>query len=788
MDNLNKILNKEQLDGVLTTEGPVLILAGAGSGKTRVLTHRVAYLIEEKGVAPWNIMAITFTNKAANEMKERVDNLTGGNNGVWISTFHSACVRILRRFAENIGYKSGFSIYDTEDSKTLMKHILKEKNIDTKQVKEKYFLNQISHLKDELIDPDESEKQYRHGFPDKLVPGIYREYQARLKANNAFDFDDLIVKTVELLGTDEEVRNYYNDRIHYLMVDEYQDTNAAQFELIRLLTDKRRNLCVVGDDDQSIYKFRGADIENILSFEKKFPDAKVIKLEQNYRSYSTILDAANAVISNNKGRKEKHLFSERGEGEKIRFRQFDSGYEEAEFIANDIRKKEKSLKDDFRDFAVLYRTNAQSRILEEKMLMENIPYRIVGGVNFYQRREVKDILAYLQVIENPSNDVSVRRILNVPKRGIGATTEGKVAEYAVQNGLSFFEALDRGAENGMYGRSGKKIIGFVDFIDTLTAKLDVDGVTGLVKDIIEDTGYAAGLKAEGTDEAEARLENIDELINKAAEFERRLELDEENKSLSNRERLTMFLQDVSLVTDADADDSNDNRVTLMTLHSAKGLEFPNVYLAGLEDGLFPSYMSINSDSSDEEIEEERRLMYVGITRAKDTLTLTCARARMVRGETQYSSVSRFVKEIPAELIDGRVPGGSGFSDHNDRPDFLRDYEPVTSFPQHEGYGSVAYGGVTGYSVNQHKSGRKRKAKAAATAADYRKKLDSMVQKGVGGDTKPDYGVGDRVHHLKFGDGTVTEVENMGRDFRVTVDFDTAGTRKLFAGFAKLVKI
>ena len=782
MEDLSRILNKEQLDGVLTTEGPVLILAGAGSGKTRVLTHRVAYLIEEKGVAPWNIMAITFTNKAAREMQERVEALSGANSGVWISTFHSACVRILRRFSERIGYKSGFSIYDSEDSRTLIRHILKEKNIDTKKVKEKFFLNQISHLKDSLISPEYSEKGFSHSFPDGLVPAVYREYQARLKANNAFDFDDLIVKTVELLSQDEEVRAYYNDRIHYLMVDEYQDTNAAQFELIRLLSEKRRNLCVVGDDDQSIYKFRGADIENILSFEKRFPDAKVIKLEQNYRSYSTILDAANAVIKNNKGRKAKKLFSRRGQGDKIVFKMFESGYEEAAFIADDIRRKEKSLKDDFRDFAVLYRTNAQSRLLEEKMLLENIPYRIVGGVNFYQRREVKDMLAYLQVIENSSNDVSVRRILNVPKRGIGATTEAKVASIAASGGISFFEALSRGVSDGMLGRSGKKITEFTDLIEKLTVMLNEDGVTGLIKDIAEQTGYRAALKAENTDESEERLLNIDELVSKAAEFERRLNADKENEGLTNAERLTMFLQDVSLVTDADASDESDNRVTLMTVHAAKGLEFANVYLAGMEDGLFPSYMSINSDTSDQDIEEERRLMYVGITRAKDSLTITAARARMVHGEIEYSNVSRFVKEIPEDLIDGYVPGGK---DRSDKGGFNLEHQPSYTTEKREGYGSLAYGGVRGYSATP---GTKKRTRKKTISTDYTKKLDSLVQKGMSKQTVLDYGVGDRVSHLKFGEGQVTEIKDMGKDYEVTVEFEKAGRRKLFAGFARLKKV
>ena len=781
MEDLRKILNKEQLEGVLTTEGPVLILAGAGSGKTRVLTHRVAYLIAEKHVKPWNIMAITFTNKAAAEMRERVDRLAEeGAEGVWISTFHSACVRILRRFADRIGYKTSFSIYDTDDSKSLMKQIIKAKNLDPKKYKEKFFLSRISDFKNQLIDCDEAEK-YLKGAEGRLLSGIYREYQARLKSSNAMDFDDLIMNAVLLLKTDKEVRDYYNDRLHYIMVDEYQDTNAAQFELIKLLSLQRKNLCVVGDDDQSIYKFRGADITNILSFEEHFPGAKVIKLEQNYRSYTTILNAANAVIGNNHGRKKKSLWSERGEGEKIRFRRFDSGYEEADFIADDIRKREKSLTADFKDFAVLYRTNAQSRTIEERLMMSGIPYRIVGGINFYQRREIKDILAYMTAIENPENDVAVRRILNVPKRGIGATTEGKIAEYALEHNLSFFDGMKQGVENGMFGRSGKKLSDFITFIDTVRDKLSADGVTGLLKDIMEDTGYARELQLEDTDESNARLENLDELVNKAALFERDKNEDEETKDLPEEEKLSLFLQEVSLMTSADIGDDEENHVTLMTLHAAKGLEFPNVYITGLEDGLFPSQMSINSDDSDEEIEEERRLMYVGITRAMDTLTLTCASSRMVHGQTEYMPVSRFVKEIPDELLDGSVKKSHSFYSSTSSYSKNTDYEFKEFTPPKDSYGSVAYGGVTGYSANN--AGKKKKPRAK------KEDISKLYKKGSEiGMTSLDYEVGDRVKHTKFGEGTVTEIVNFGRDFMVTVEFDTVGQKKMLAGFAKLEKI
>ena len=634
-------LNHEQQEAVFHTEGPVLILAGAGSGKTRVLTHRIAYLIEEKGVNPWNIMAITFTNKAAGEMRERVDKIVGfGAESIWVSTFHSSCVRILRRYIDRLGFDHNFAIYDTDDQKSLMKDICKRLEIDTKVYKERAILAAISSAKDELISPEEYQLNTMSDFSKKKIALAYLEYQKELKKNNALDFDDLIVKTVELFQACPDVLDYYQERFRYIMVDEYQDTNTAQFKFVSLLAAKYRNLCVVGDDDQSIYKFRGANIGNILGFEKIFPDAMVIRLEQNYRSTQNILNAANEVIKNNVGRKDKTLWTENQEGEKIHFRQFMNAYEEAEYIVGDISKKVREKDGDYRDFAILYRTNAQSRLFEEKMLMANIPYKLVGGVNFYARKEIKDLLSYLKTVDNARDDLAVRRIINVPKRGIGATTLTRVQDYAVQKDISFYEALREASQIPSLGRAAAKVEPFVTFIQTMRSKAEYLSPSELLKEIIEETGYVTELQAEGTEEAEARIENIDELITKVVTYE------EENEEPT----LSGFLEEVALVADIDSVDGDDNQVLLMTLHSAKGLEFPYVYLAGMEDGIFPSYMTITADDPTE-IEEERRLCYVGITRAMRDLTLTCAQQRMIRGETQYNKVSRFIKEIPREMVE-----------------------------------------------------------------------------------------------------------------------------------------
>lgn len=632
-------LNPMQKEAVLQTEGPLLILAGAGSGKTRVLTHRVAYLIEEKQVNPWNILAITFTNKAAGEMRERVDQLVGfGAESIWVSTFHSTCVRILRRHIEYLGYTTNFSIYDSDDQKTLMKQVFKAMDVDTKQFKERSVLGTISSAKDKLIGPEEFLLNAGQDFRQRRIGEIYKEYQKRLKKNNALDFDDLIVKTVELFQNNSEVLNYYQERFKYIMVDEYQDTNLAQFKLVSLLASKYRNLCVVGDDDQSIYRFRGADIGNILSFEEMFPGAKVIKLEQNYRSTQNILNAANGVIRHNRGRKDKTLWTANGEGDLIRFKQFDTAREEADFVAREIRDSGYA----YQEQAVLYRTNAQSRLLEERCIFYNVPYRLVGGVNFYQRKEIKDILAYLKTIANGVDDLSVLRIINVPKRGIGATTMGKVTIFASEHGMSLYDALREARQIPGLGKAAEKIGAFIGQMESFRARAQSDDYTiqDLIEGIMDETGYQQELEAEGEVESQTRLENIEELVNKAVSYEE----DSEHPSLDE------FLEQVALVADIDNMDESENRVTLMTLHSAKGLEFPKVYLVGLEDGLFPSMMSINSDDKTD-MEEERRLCYVGITRAKNELVITSARQRMVNGETRYCKPSRFMEEVPGELLE-----------------------------------------------------------------------------------------------------------------------------------------
>ena len=736
-------LNEEQKKGVFTTEGPVLLLAGAGSGKTRVLTHRAVYLIEELGVNPYHILAITFTNKAAGEMRERIDDMVGyGSENIWVSTFHSTCVRILRRFIDHIGFGTNFTIYDTEDQKTIMKDICKRLEIDTKMYKEKSLLAAISSAKDELISPEAYALRAQGDFRKMKEAAVYREYQQVLRKNNALDFDDLIVKTVELFQSDMEVLDYYQERFRYIMVDEYQDTNTAQFQLIKLLAGKYKNLCVVGDDDQSIYKFRGANIYNILNFEKEFPNAVTIKLEQNYRSTQNILNAANGVIANNVGRKAKRLWTENEEGEKIAFHQFETGFDEADYVAKDIRSKVREGMYHYGDCAVLYRTNAQSRLFEERFITASIPYKIVGGVNFYSRREIKDLLAYLKTIDNAMDDLAVRRIINVPKRGIGATTLSRVQDYADENSLTFYNALKMAEEIGTIGRASAKIRPFVMLIQSMRSKLPYISVSELLQEIIEETGYVRELEAENTEEAQQRIENIDELISKAVTYEE----SEEEPTLSG------FLEEVALVADIDSVDETQDYVVLMTLHSAKGLEFPQVYLAGMEDGLFPGFGAICAENPTAEIEEERRLAYVGITRAKERLSISCARMRMIRGETQYNKVSRFVKEIPRELLAGTIQK-----------------EKMPDIPKPSMMAKNAFSA-------------KPMALRRTGVPEARNFGNSAMKKSL------DYAVGDTVSHLKFGTGVVKQIIDGGRDYEVTVDFSGVGVKKMFASFAKLKKL
>ena len=733
-------LNDKQREAVLCTEGPLLILAGAGSGKTRVLTHRIAYLIEECGVNPWNILAITFTNKAAGEMRERVDKIVGfGSDSVWVSTFHSTCVRILRRHIDLLGFDTNFTIYDTEDQKSVMKDVIRSLDLDPKIYKERTFLGVISHAKDELISPEKFMLNAGQDYKQQLYGRAYREYQLALKKNNALDFDDLIVKTVELFKSHPQVLDYYQERFRYIMVDEYQDTNTAQFQFVSLLAKKYQNLCVVGDDDQSIYKFRGANIGNILNFEKVFPDAAVIKLEQNYRSTGNILYAANAVISNNIGRKDKRLWTQSEDGEGICFRQFYNGYEEAEYVAEQIRKSVRQCDSRYQDHAILYRTNAQSRLFEEQFIRENIPYRLIGGINFYARKEIKDILAYLKTIDNGVDDLAVKRIINVPKRGIGLTTIDKVQKFAGEHEMSFFEVLEHADGISELGRSSSKLKNFALTIQAFRGKAEELSVAELLEDILEVTGYRKELELEGTDEADARIENINELISKAASYE--------ENCMDEPPTLSGFLEEVALVADIDNLDEDENRVLLMTLHSAKGLEFPHVYLTGMEDGIFPSYMSIAAENPREEIEEERRLCYVGITRAMKKLTMTAARMRMIRGENQFNAISRFMKEIPKEYLE--------------RGCEVRK-EKTEEMPKNDSWKEIK--------------------------RTFQEKPKAVQQFTVTKAASLEYGIGDRVRHMKFGEGTVADITEGGRDYEVAVDFDNFGRKKMFASFAKLKKV
>ena len=780
-------LNPMQREAVFTTEGPLLVLAGAGSGKTRALTHRVAYLIEEKGVKPWNILAITFTNKAAGEMRERVNQLVDfGADSVWVSTFHSLCVRILRRFIENLGYTTDFSIYDSDDTKTLMKQIFKDLEVNQKVLKERGVLGVISSAKNEMISPEEFLLSAKADGDSRLqrIGELYMEYQKRLKKNNALDFDDLLVKTVELFQAKQEVLEYYQDRFRYIMVDEYQDTNTVQFKLVSLLAAKYRNICVVGDDDQSIYRFRGANIKNILSFEETFPGAKVIKLEQNYRSTKMILDSANEVIKNNAGRKDKTLWTENEVGERPVFREFGSSFDEAEWVVRDIVKKGGPWK----DYAILYRTNAQSRLFEEKCIAYNLPYRLVGGVNFYQRKEIKDILCYLKTIANGRDDLAVQRIINVPKRGIGAMSVARVNMFAMENDMSFYEALERVQAVPGIGKAALKIGVFTDQIGEFRKMLrEEKTIKDVIEAVLEKTGYREELKEEGEVEAESRLENIEELINKAVSY----------WESADEPSLSEFLEEVALVADIDSMDESEDRIILMTLHSAKGLEFPYVYLVGMEDGLFPSMMSLMEGP--EALEEERRLCYVGITRAEKRLTLTAAKSRMVKGEMQYARTSRFINEIPDVCLE-RPDQDDSKSGWRKTADAYKDLADEAGLPwaKSADASGKAEGGHSGRFKDRPSGVSLFGQKSDAYKSPYASKTSGTPSSTpafgkaftVEKPKNLDYSEGDRVHHMRFGDGTVKAITDGGKDFEVTVEFDreTVGTRKMFASFAKLKKI
>lgn len=780
-----ELLNPKQKEAVFCTEGPLLILAGAGSGKTRVLTYRIAHLIEDEGVNPWNIMAITFTNKAAGEMRERVDQqVQFGSESIWVSTFHSSCVRILRRHIDFLGYDTSFSIYDTDDQKTLLKQILKAMQLDSKLFKERAVLSQISNAKNELVTPEEFLLNNSGDYHDRKVGEVYQEYQKRLKQNNALDFDDLIMKTVELFQNNPQVLEYYQERFRYIMVDEYQDTNTAQFRLIDLLAGKYKNLCVVGDDDQSIYKFRGANIGNILNFEQAFPGATVIKLEQNYRSTKMILDSANEVIRNNTGRKDKTLWTENEVGERPVFREFSSSFEEAEWIVRDIVKRGGPWK----DYAILYRTNAQSRIFEEKCVAYNLPYRLVGGVNFYQRKEIKDVLCYLKTIANGRDDLAVQRIINVPKRGIGAMSVARVNMFAMENDMSFYEALERAQAVPGIGKAALKIGVFTDQISEFRKMLKEETpIKDVIEAILDKTGYRDELKEEGEVEAESRMENIEELINKAVSYWESAE----------EPSLSAFLEEVALVADIDSMDESEDRIILMTLHSAKGLEFPYVYLAGMEDGLFPSMMSLMEGP--EALEEERRLCYVGITRAEKRLTLTAAKSRMIKGQVQPERTSRFIDEIPDVCLE-RPDQDDSKTGWKKMADAYRNLPEEAGLPWAKASGAdgKAADGHTGRFQNRpagvslfgQKSDAYKNPYASGTSAAPKNTPTFGKAFTVEKPKSLDYSEGDRVHHMRFGDGTVKSIADGGKDFEVTVDFDHAaiGTRKMFASFAKLKKL
>lgn len=740
-----EILNEPQRIATTTTEGPLLLLAGAGSGKTRVLTHRIAYLIEEQGVNPYNILAITFTNKAAEEMRERVDRIvTYGAESVWVSTFHALCVRILRRYIGELDYESNFTIYDTDDQKALIKNCLKKLNMDPKQYPEKMMMAEISKAKEQFVSVSDYDRNASGQYRKMQIARVYAEYQKQLKQNNALDFDDLLYKTVELFQFHPEILDNYQERFRYIMVDEYQDTNHIQFLLIKQLARKYRNLCVVGDDDQSIYKFRGANIYNILNFEEEYPEAKVIKLEQNYRSTKNILKAANGVISNNEGRKVKALWTELPEGDKVHFSLYDTEYNEAEHVVRKIARQHNEDGISYNEFAILYRTNAQSRIFEEKLLMRNIPYQIVGGQNFYGRREVKDMISYLKIVNSGRDDLAVRRVINVPKRGIGAASVDKVQDYADQFGIGLFEAMERANDVPGLSRAVSKIEGFVDLIMELRNFLDKGAfLSELYDEILDRTGYWDELLKEGTDEAEGRMENLTELKNKIVKYEEEAEHPD----------LSELLEEIALVAEIDSLDAFEDKVLLMTLHSAKGLEFPTVFLGGMEERLFPSGMALNSEDPDA-VEEERRLCYVGITRAKEALYLSAARQRMMHGSTNYNPVSRFVKEIPEDVISMNGEGGFAIRRQNEALQVARE--------------SLA---------NRSASVTQKPFQKPAFGKEF--KIEPITI---------DYQVGDTVRHVKFGTGVVVELVKGGKDYEVTVDFETAGRKRMFASFAKLKKI
>ena len=765
--NLLEGLNDKQYEAVINTEGPCLVIAGAGSGKTKVLTHKVAYLIEEKNVKPWEILAITFTNKAANEMKERVEKLVSNAAlDIWMGTFHSICVRILRKQIDRLGFDTSFIIFDTSDQKTLVKKIIKEKNLDDKLYSDKSVLYEISNSKNEMLEPDKYTAKVRGNFRKEKIAEIYEIYQKRLKENNAIDFDDIINFTIKILLDNPDLLDYYSGKFKYVLVDEYQDTNKAQFTLVSLLASKYGNITVVGDNDQGIYSFRGADITNILNFEKDFPGTRIIKLEQNYRCTQNILNAANEVIKNNETKYEKKLWTKNEEGNLPKVYRADTAYDEANYIVRQINtlKMEEYYK--YSDFAVLYRMNTQSRVIEDALMREDIPYKIVGGLRFHERKEIKDIIAYLRLIQNFSDNLSLTRIINEPKRGVGRTSLDNIENLAVSNETSMYEIIKNADKYGL-SRVFSNTREFINTIEELHQKIDSLKVSDLIKEVINKTGYLKNLELENTVEAETRIQNIDEFITEAVEFEN------EAAEPSLRE----FLEGITLSADIDNVEDSEESVTLMTLHSAKGLEFPVVFLVGMEEGVFPGYKSIGEPK---ELEEERRLCYVGITRAKENLFLTCSKQRTIFNSTSYNAVSRFLKEIPASMLDGyeQIEDRS-YSSYDDTD---VNWQYGTGRDLSSDYSSD----YLRESINTYKSIEENSSKVASTTFKFRSAesfLNSL--------NKPEevdlsvYKAGIKVYHKKFGEGVINYVEAEGEDLKVDINFEKSGHKRLMARYAGL---
>ena len=766
MQDLLENLNDKQKEAVMATEGPCLVIAGAGSGKTKVLTHKIAYLMAENYVKPWNILAITFTNKAANEMKERIEKLVGdAANDIWMGTFHSICVRILRKFIDRIGFDTSFIIFDTSDQKTVVKECLKDLKIDDKLFTDKSVMYEISNAKNEMLDPKQYLAKYSGEFRKETIAKIYELYQKKLKENNAIDFDDIINFTIKILTDNSDILDMYTEKFKYVLVDEYQDTNKAQFTLVTLLASKYGNITVVGDNDQGIYSFRGADITNILNFEKDFPGTKIVKLEQNYRCTGNILKAANAVIKNNTVKYDKKLWTENDEGKKPTIYCGDDEYDEASYIISTINtlKREEYYK--YSDFSVLYRMNSQSRAIEDILRRENIPYKIIGGLKFYERKEIKDIIAYLRLIFNPSDNLSLKRIINEPKRGVGKTSLDSVQEIADNNNTSMYEVIKNADTYGL-NRVYTNTRDFIKQIEDLRAKKDDIKISDLIKQTLSETGYTQALKLESTIEAESRLQNLDEFLTVAIEFE--------DESVDNS--LANFLEGITLTTDLDNTDTSEDSVTLMTLHSAKGLEFPVVFLVGMEEGIFPGYKSIGEP---QELEEERRLFYVGITRAKEHLHLTCAKRRTIFGSTSYNPVSRFVKEIPSDVLEGY----DDVVNKNSVQDSFEDSKYSWQYGNSSSAGTVKTYTMDTYKIPTAaaKTATSSSGFAFRTAESFLNSINTSKQTV----DVSEYKEGQRVYHKKFGEGTINKLEAEGDDFKVDISFDKAGNKRLMAKFAGL---